>query len=147
MQTVAVYAFLFGLMLWSWGRSAGLLVPALAVNFAATAATGQWVKQAPAQDVCMIMCDLALIYALRFGCAGPRAYFIGLITVAGMAWRTANIGGAAVNPWLYAAALNVVFAGQLLIAGGAGDGLGAWLDDRLGRLFPRFVGLLRHVAG
>jgi hypothetical protein len=147
MQTVAVYASLFGLMLWSWGRSVGLLVPALAANFVATAAVGQWVRTAPTQDVCMIMCDLAMIYILRSNCSGHRAYFVGLIAVAGMVWRTANIGGMAINPWLYAATLNAAFAAQLLIAGGAGDGLGAWLDDRLGRLFPRFAGLLRHVAG
>lgn len=147
METAAVYSGLVGLCIWAWGRSDGALVPALAANFAATAAVGHVVTDVPAQDVCMIMADLMLVYVLRFACQGWRAYVVGLIVLAGMIWRTVHIGGAPVGGWIYAATLNAAFAAQLLIAGGVGDVVGGWLGHRAGRLLPRFAGLFRHGAG
>lgn len=147
MQTAAVYLTLSGLMLWAWPHGRGIILPALAVNFASSAIMGWTVSRTPDREVGMILCDLALIYALRFGCSGVRPFFVGLIGIAAILLRIMHMGGSSAPHWWYAAILNAAFAAQIAIAGGAGDGVGHWLDDRLVRIWPRGAGLFRDVAG
>jgi hypothetical protein len=71
--TVVYFAFLFG-MAWAWPRSCGLTVPALAINFCATAVVGFVIHSTPDQDAAMVMCDLAMAIAIRHACPGYRAF-------------------------------------------------------------------------
>jgi len=148
METAAVFCGLVGLMGFAWMRGGDrsiLLI--LALNFAATAAVDRLMKTQPDTDTSVIMADLATIYALRFICPNPRSCAIGLIGLFVIMLTTARMGTGIMGNYAMAVTANIAFAAQVLVGGGFADDLGRWFDRWVFRLWPRFAGALRLVAG
>jgi len=148
METVVVFSGLVGLMAASWFRGGDRVsLSILAVNFVTTATIAIYVDEQPDQDTSVIMADLATIYALRFICPNPRSYAIGLIGLFVIMLTTARMGTGIMGNYAMAVTANIAFAAQVLVGGGFADDLGRWFDRWVFRLWPRFAGALRLVAG
>jgi hypothetical protein len=147
MNTASVYLILAALTLFALRRDDGRAAVTLAVNFAVSATLAETFNEPPQHDAILILCDLSVVYGMRFWCSGAQSYAIGIIGLSVILLRTAHIGGLNVGGNAYAAAINLAFGAQLLIAGGAANGIGRWLGHWADRFVPRLSGLFRHVAG
>lgn len=110
--------------------------------FAGFTASVLLIPVVPDHTVALALCDLGVVYGMRFWCNGPRAFFVGLVGFAKILTRTNALPLNDPNHFWYAAMINAAFAAQLLIAGGYFDGLG----DLLRRKRPRWYSVLEHVA-
>ena len=139
------------LMAWVWHGGSDRLVYWLGAAFVASAWLGTNLTGMD-MHVALAVLDAVIVFvASRAWISGYdlRGWWVGLIGLGKIGLRlgfvTSNFSGAGF--WFFAAAMNVAFVAQVIIAGGVLDELGRRIADYLGSAGPRRARLLRNVAG
>lgn len=154
--TAAVYLAHMGLVLWLFRRAEDdVLAAILSASMLASWAVGALVGDI-ARIAAMILLDVALIMAVKQWTHGRRALVVAGVSVLLILGRAAFMpleAGAAhvANPyiehWVYAAAVNLAFVLQCLVAGGQFDVIGRRFADRFPRLHGGLTRVLAHGWG
>ena len=142
------------LIAWAWHGGSDRLVYWLGAAFAASAWIGINLTGID-MHVALALLDAVIVFAAsRAWISGYdlRGWWVGLIGLAKIGVRLGfvTVGHGIeyhVSFWVFAAAMNVAFAAQVIIAGGLCDELGRRIADYLSRAGPRRARLLRNVAG
>lgn len=139
------------LLAWVWHGGNDRLIYWLGAAFVASAWIGFNLTGIDMHVALALLDALVVFAASRAWISGYdlRGWWIGLIGLGKIGLRlgfvTPNFSGAGF--WFFAAAMNVAFAAQVIIAGGLCDELGRRIADYLGRAGPLRARLLRNVAG
>jgi hypothetical protein len=151
--TASVYLAHMGLVLWLFRRAEDdVLAAILGGSMLASWGVGALVGEI-ARIAAMILLDVALIMAVKQWTYGRRALAVAGISVLAILARAAFMpiqAGSAhvVNPyvdhWIYAAAVNLAFVLQCLVAGGQFDVIGRRFADRFPRLHGGLARVLAH---
>lgn len=154
--TGAVYLAHAALVVWLFWRGeddalAAILGASMLASWGVAYVTGDIARTA-----CMILLDVALIMAVKQWTQGRRALIVAAVSVLLIPFRasymplqagSAHVASPDIEHWIYAAAINLAFVLQCLVAGGQFDVIGRRFADRFPRLHGGLARVLPHGWG
>lgn len=148
MTTLVVFTACALLVIWALYRRPDATTVTVALSFVVAVALSIII---PGREVrtALAVLDAAVVLALLAVWAqwhSHRARHIAGIGLLKCAWAVPYTVFPYMNWNTYAAALNGAFVVQVLIAGGAADGIGAWIDRHARSVWGRWFRLRRDVV-
>lgn len=151
-QVVLTGQALLLLAAWFWRGGTDRLIYWLSGSFIAALWLNQHLSGIDRHAALAVLDAVVVTVATRAWIHGDlRCWWIGFIGLAKIGGRLAMASSTPNNSdmifWEFAAAMNVAFAAQVIIAGGITDELGKRIADYLRSAGPLRARLLRNVAG